>query len=580
MTRSIAHALALTFTLAALLSCAATQRTDPGRESHVYPAGAVAADHPLASEAGAEILRAGGNAIDAAVATSFALSVVRPYSCGIGGGGFMVIYLKNDPSGGHDTPLATAIDYRERAPHAITPDYFEDKPDDWSRTSGAAVGVPGTVAGLLHALEEYGTLDRATVMAPAIRLAREGFEADAHMRRALEGVPESAAWIIETFREPAQQGRPITNPAQARALEWIAERGHEGFYEGPIAQAIAARARSAGGLLTEADLRMYRATEVSPLRRGFRGREVLAMPPPSSGGVTMLEALGILERRLNLISGADRFDARFLHVFVEAMKHAFADRAEWLADPEYVDVPIDRLLSDKYLDVLAASVDAERTFEPAHYGSREYVAEDGGTSHISVVDRWGNAVACTETINLVFGSRVAVPEIGVCLNNQMDDFTTRLGEPNAFGLRQSADNLPAPGKRPLSSMSPTIVLDADGEVEIVAGASGGPRIITGTTQVILNVLLFGMSAEEAVGATRVHHQWLPDVVFAEPGGRLWHEGGSSLYETLPRVGEGLRERGHTLDARRDIGVVQLIVGRDGVWEAVSDPRKGGEPAGH
>jgi gamma-glutamyltranspeptidase/glutathione hydrolase len=289
------------------------------------------------------------------------------------------------------------------------------------------------------------------------------------------------------------------------------------------------------------------------------------MPPPSSGGLTMLQILGILERRMSDIA-LDHNRPPYVHLLAEAMKHAFADRAAWLADPDFVEVPVRRLLSETYLDQCAASIDLQRTREPRHYGSPRAILEDGGTSHLSVIDARGGAVACTETINLVYGSLVVVPGFGFALNDQMDDFTTRPGQPNAFGLRQSEGNLPAPGKRPLSSMSPTILL-AEGRPVVVAGASGGPRIITGTLQCILDCVLFDMTPAEATAAPRFHHQWLPDVLQFE---EQWTD-----EETIAALG-GL---GHGTGRREDVGMVQIIrAGPDGI-RAASDPRKGGSPAG-
>jgi gamma-glutamyltranspeptidase/glutathione hydrolase len=300
----------------------------------------------------------------------------------------------------------------------------------------------------------------------------------------------------------------------------------------------------------------------------LRGRllEVLTMPPPSSGGIAQLQILGLLERRLTEPPAA-RASAQYSHLLTESMKHAFADRAEHLADPAYSEVPVTRLLDGAYLDQLASSIAEDRTFDPAHYGPMVPAPAGGGTSHLSVVDANGMSVACTETINLIYGSLVAVPEFGFVLNDQMDDFTTNPGRPNAFGLRQSEANAPEPGKRPLSSMSPTIVLH-DGRPVIVAGASGGPRIITATTQCVLNCLVFDMSAREAVTAPRLHHQWLPDV--------LQFEAGYTDIDTRTK----LESLGHQLGRRDEIGVVQLLlIGPKGI-AAASDPRKGGRPAGY
>jgi gamma-glutamyltranspeptidase/glutathione hydrolase len=541
----------------------------------IYEHAAVAADHAVASRAGVEMLKRGGNAVDAAVAASFCLSVVRPTSCGIGGGGFMVIYLPGD---GDVEPQAVAINYRETAPASVGPGYYVGLADDAAGRAGyKASGVPGTVAGLLWALDHYGSLDRQTVLAPAIRAAEQGVAADRYQvwgaQRLAERLAEAphlrpaATYLWEQLCLAGEiaEGDLVRNPEQARALKLIAEHGRDGFYRGAIARAIADAMATHGGTITATDLSAYRPQVVEPLRGRFRGLEVLSMPPPSSGGITMLQILGILERRIDDIA-LDHNRPSYVHLLAEAMKHAFADRAAWLADPDFVEVPVRRLLSETYLDQQAASIDLQHTRAPRHYGSPRAVLEDGGTSHLSVIDARGGAVACTETINLVYGSLVVVPGFGFALNDQMDDFTTRPGQPNAFGLRQSEENLPAPGKRPLSSMSPTILL-AEGRPVVVAGASGGPLIITGTLQCILDCVLFDMTPAQAVAAPRFHHQWLPDVLQFEA---QWTD-----EQTIAALG-GL---GHRTGRREDVGTVQIIrAGPDGI-RAASDPRKGGRPAG-
>ncbi|MFG0282840.1 MAG: gamma-glutamyltransferase [Phycisphaerales bacterium JB039] len=566
-----------------LLLCAQIAAAQPG--AGTFQREAVAAAHPAASDAGAQILAQGGNAVDAAVATSFALAVVRPESCGIGGGGFMVIHLPRDGA----EPVQVAINYRECAPEAVGPDFYESLPKGASTRGATAVGVPGTVAGLLHALDRYGTMDRAEVLAPAIKLARDGFEADDHFVGAARGLigdfagdtqmQERFAFVLETFlrRGEIQPGDLIRNPAMARCLELIAADGAGAFYDGPIADAIVRAIERDGGPMTRDDLRAFEPREVEPVRFSFAGRSFLGMPPPSSGGVAMAQTLGILERTAFVESAASGLSADSAHLLAEALKHAFADRAEWYGDPDFVDVSVDRLLSDDYLDALAGRIDLRATQPPAAYGSRDAAGalapppDDGGTSHLCVVDQWGGAVACTETVNLSFGSLLAVPEFGFVLNNQMDDFTTRRGQANAFGLRQSDRNLPAPRKRPLSSMSPTIALDADGAVIAVAGAAGGPRIITATLQALLNALVFDMTAADALAAARLHHQWSPDRLALTPG---WWE-----TETGRAIIASLESRGHDMYKRADLGEAQLIIRRDGAWQAACDATTGSKPAG-
>jgi len=592
----------------------------PDSASRVYAKGVVASDHPVASQAGAAMLELGGNAVDAAVATSFALSVVRPYSCGIGGGGFMVVHLIDDPrTDEKGDALTICIDYRERAPGAMGPDWFEDRPDADPRLSGHAVAVPGTVAGLLHALEQFGTLSREQVLQPAIAAARDGFDADPHFVLALNGLLEESGYTVRAdgtvslrpgdgdasrranamhlfwrFGPEANRGRyqpvavgdRLNNLEQARVLEAIAADGEEAFYRGPIAQRMVDAVRRAGGPLTMQDLRGYQPTESDPLIGSFNGQRFIGMPLPSSGGITIIQTLGILTQYAEQMRGhvgtspldsQSPADPVFVHAVVECMKHSFANRSRWLADPEFEVVPVDELLDSAWFAEAADRLHPRRVFPTEHYGMEAIgstraaisLLEGGGTSHLSVVDQWGNAVACTETINLVWGSRVLPVGLGFCLNNEIDDFTTRRDQPNAFGLTQSESNLPAPGKRPLSSMSPTIVLDGCDRVIAVAGGSGGPRIITATLQALLNTLHFQDDAWTAVARPRFHHQWLPDELRFEPAFVTAH----------PELADVLRERGHAIGAIPEAGVVQLIRRVEGGWQAASDPRKGGEPAG-
>ncbi|MHC4949153.1 MAG: gamma-glutamyltransferase [Planctomycetota bacterium] len=542
----------------------------------VYPRGAVATDHAAASEAGVEMLRLGGNAVDAAVAASFTLSVVRPESCGIGGGGFMLIHAPPATPGA--APTRVAINYRETSP--VGPDHFVGLADETASRYGVhAVGVPGTVAGLLLAHDRHGRLDRATVLAPAIRAAETGFEVDAyHVRvigeagRMLAARPDLEAmagglWTDLLRAGAVAVGDRLRSPGQARALRLVAEHGAAAFYEGPIAEAIVAVMERHGGPITAEHLRRYRPLVTEPLAGSFMGTEVLAMPPPSSGGIATLQVLGLIERRRADIALSRHNAPIHVHLVAEAMKHAFADRAEWLADPAFVDVPVNRLLDPDYLDELAARIAPGRTLDRFEYGTVTPAPEDGGTSHISVVDARGMAVACTETINLPFGSLVEVPGFGFALNNEMDDFTTIPGRPNYFGLRQSDRNLPEPGKRPLSSMSPTIVVRR-GRPILVLGGAGGPRIISGTIQVLLNSLLFDMPPREAVAAPRFHHQWMPDELQFE---RRW---------TDEHVIDVLAAAGHRTGRREGVGKIVVVrVDGDGL-RAASDPRKGGRPAGH
>ena len=562
--------------------CAQRRQPQPhDADGNRFPTAAVAADHVVASEAGAEILRKGGNAVDAAVATSFALSVVRPYSCGIGGGGFMIVHFNNDPK--HGT-RSVALNYREMAPAAVGADFYENHSDPQASTRGGnAVAVPGTVAGLLHALEHFGTLDRAAVLAPAIRAAEEGFLVDEHFMLANgdlikwfnddDSRKSRFGFVWRRFLREGQVtiGDRITLPEQAGALRLIAQSGADAFYKGRIAIEVLHSVRRDGGPMRAEDLLSYKVEQVEPLRFDAFGHTFVTMPPPSSGGVALAQTLGILERRRHDL-GRRANAPDYIHLTVEALKHAFADRARWLGDPAQVDVPVRELLSASYLSDRAAQIDPRRAREDLEtYGT--VPPDDAGTSHFCVIDARGNAVACTETINLEFGSMLAVDKYGFCLNNEMDDFTTRRGQANAFGLVQSSRNAPAPGKRPLSSMTPTIVLDKNGRVVMIAGASGGPRIITGTMQAMLDVLLFDMDASAALATPRFHHQWMPNALLLE---RAWYAAGRED-GTVP----ALESRGHKVEPTGSVGNVQLIR-RDKktrAWDAACDPRKGGRPAG-
>ncbi len=544
----------------------------------VYRHAAVAADHLLASRAGLQMLQMGGNAVDAAVAASFCLSVVRPFSCGIGGGGFMIVHV---PAKGGQPAKSIALNYRETCPNAVGPDFYATLDDKQASEYGCrASGVPGTVAGLSLALRSYGTLDLKTVLAPAIRAAEDGFVADQALVNATRQVgqlikrrPELAAalgpiWTDLCSNGQVQVGDVVRNPDQAKALRLIARHGPRAFYKGEIAIAIDRTMREQDGTLTLTDLRDYRVREVQPLQGEFRQWQILSMPPPSSGGIAMQQVFGILDRRAADLDAASQNSADYVHLTAEAMKNAFADRSRWLADSAFVDVPVSQLLSPAYLDERAASMSMYCTRDLPLYGTMVLI-QDGGTSHFCVLDANGMAVACTETINLEFGSLVCVPGFGFCLNNEMDDFTTVPGQANAFGLIQSDRNLPQPGKRPLSSMSPTIVLK-DGRAVMIAGGSGGPKIISATTQCMLNVMLFGMTPEQAVNAPRFHHQWMPTTLLVD---RSWTDA-ATLDE--------LRRRGHEIGTLTGEAVVQMIAvdPNDGTIRAACDPRKGGKPAGY
>jgi len=565
--------------LLVMAGCSAVPDAGPAADhAATYEQWAVACDHPLASQAGAEMLAAGGNAVDAAVAASFCLSVVRPFSCGIGGGGFMVISLPATADPAQPDGRAIALDYRETCPAAVGPDFYATLPAGASERGARSSGVPGTVAGLLYTLEHYGTLDRATVLAPAIAAAREGFAADEAFVKATQILGEirrdhpelraglAAAWARFARHGERAVGEVVVNQPQAEALELIARDGAAAFYSGPIAAAIMAVMAREHGTLTQADLAAYTVRERPALVGDCGPWRILSMPPPSSGGVATLQVFGLLERLGGLTGRAGINSPHWRHLLVETFKHAFADRARWLADDAFFPVPVAALTAPAYLDSLAVHVDPEHTRTPDDYGTGDQLPTDAGTSHIAVLDARGMAVSCSETINLTWGAGVEVPGFGFMLNDEMDDFTTGAGA-NAFGLVQSDRNRPEPGKRPLSSMSPTIVL-REGRCVAIAGASGGPRIISGTLQVLLAALVYGDDAGQAVARPRLHHQWRPDEVRVETG---W---------TDEAVLDGLRRRGHkVVSYEKSVGVVQAIIVRDGQITAASDPRKGGRPAG-
>ena len=537
--------------------------------------GAVAADHVIASNAGVEMLRRGGNAIDAAVATSFTLSVADPFSCGVGGGGFMVVSIPGE-DGGPRTNVA--LDYRERAPSDVHADFYVDRGSTASRYGGAAVGVPGTVAGLWAAHERWGRLPWRDCLEPAIRAASAGVHVGDPWMQAAEWVADArdehpqlldtSQWVWDYLcgGGTLQLGDLITQPAQAALLDRIARLGPSAFYEGEVATDIALAVASSGGVLSRSDLHRYTASWATPLQSAvvLDRYTMISMPPPSSGGVAMQQILGMLDRRMKDVDGVG--SVSWTHLLIEAMRSAFADRARFGADGTHVAVPVREMTHAEHLDAAAAAIPIDHARPSAGAGVLP-PPDDAGTSHFCVYTRDGWAVSCTETINLSFGSLVGVPKWGIVLNNEMDDFATSPGKPNAFGLVQSNRNAPAPGKRPLSSMSPTIVLEGD-SVRLIAGASGGPRIINGTLQVMLNILLRGMSPEEALLAPRLHHQWMPDVVQFEED---W---------TDAVMIESLKAMGHATSRRASVGKVQVIeVMPSGIIVPASDPRKGGVPAG-
>jgi gamma-glutamyltranspeptidase/glutathione hydrolase len=481
--------------------------------------GLVVAQERLAAQAGADILRQGGNAVDAAVATGFALAVTYPRAGNIGGGGFMVIHsaARNED---------VAIDYRETAPAAMTQDVFlgaDGKPDtDKSRNSALGIGVPGTVAGLAVALEKYGSgrFTLAQILKPAIELAGDGFvvaddmaDTLSDMYRRMGRWPNSAKAFSRGDGTPLREGDRLVQADLAATLSAIAEQGPRGFYEGPVADRLVAAVAKAGGIMTADDLKSYQAMIRNPVRGSYRGYDIVSMPLPSSGGTVLLETLNILEGFP--MAEMSQGSAPSLHLLIEAMKRAYADRARYLGDPAFVNAPADMLISKDYAAKQRAGIDLARA-TPAEALSVKPAREGSNTTHYSVVDSSGNAVSNTYTLNFPYGVGLVAEGTGVLLNNELDDFTAAPGASNAFGLVGFEANLPGPGKRPLSSMSPTIVLK-DGKPVLITGSPGGSRIISAVLQVVVDMLDYKMDVAAAVAAPRIHHQWMPDEVRVERG---------------------------------------------------------------
>ena len=522
----------------------------------------IASNSREASEAGIEILRAGGNAVDAAAAVGFALAVTYPTAGNIGGGGFMVIRLADGRT--------AAVDYRETAPAAATRDMFLDslgQPTERSRVGHLAVAVPGAVAGMAEAVARHGRLSLAQVMAPAIRLAEQGFVTDTFLTRSLRSDSAKltrfagAALFLPEGR-PVSPGTRLVQADLARTLRRIAERGPREFYAGETADLLVAEMRRGGGLITKQDLAGYRPIWREPLRTTYRGFGITGMPPVSSGGTTSFAILHMLETRDTLPTFGS---AAYAHLLAEAERRAFVDRNTKLCDPAFCTVPVAELTSKAYARRLAATIDPARATPTQSVSS---LPDRTHTTHYSVVDADGNAVSTTTTLNLGYGSGVYVPGAGFFLNDEMDDLAAAPGKPNAFGLVEGEQNAVQPGKRPLSSMTPTIVTDGAGRVVLVVGAAGGPTIISGTTQVILNVIDHRMSIGDAMRAPRLHHQAIPDSLTYEANG------------LSARALDSLRAMGHALRPQARLVTMNAVMRVDGGWEGVSEPRGPGAAVGY
>ncbi|MFN7995220.1 MAG: gamma-glutamyltransferase [Bryobacteraceae bacterium] len=518
-----------------------------------------------ATDAGLAVLQAGGNAVDAAVAAGFALAVTHPSAGNIGGGGFMLVRFADGRT--------TFLDFRERAPEKASRDMYLDasgKPTNESQVGYRAAGVPGSVRGFEYASKKYGRKPWADVVAPAVKLAGEGFPLSYGTAKSLSGstgllgqFPESKRIFLRGGK-PYEPGETLVQPDLARTLERIRQQGARDFYEGETARLLAADMERHGGLITAADLKNYTVVERKPLTGSYRGYEIMTAPPPSSGGPGILQMLGVLEGSGYEKSGAG--SAAEVHFLAETMRRYFADRATYMGDPDFVAVPLSKLLDKTYISHLRQSIDPEHATPSAQvHAGRPAGAESSETTHYSIVDAEGNAVAVTYTLNGGYGDGVTVPGLGFLLNNEMDDFAAKPGSPNAYGLVQGEANAIQPRKHPLSSMTPTIVA-RDGKLDLVLGTPGGPTIINSVLQVLVNVVDFGMNVQDAVDCPRIHHQWLPDVLVMERG-------------FSPDTLALLKARGHEVKIVNQIGEMAAIELKDGWLGGAPDPRTEGTAKG-
>ena len=567
--RQLSWSLVMSFTVVAGANAAPVQAppVSYGVDSDTFHPvkaqhGMVASVDALATQVGVEILRQGGNAVDAAVAVGFALAVTHPQAGNLGGGGFMLLRTASG--------RATAIDFREMAPGHASRDMFLDKQGNadskLSLTSHLASGTPGTVAGLALAAQKYGTLPLSTLLAPAIRLARDGIPVNdaladdlkTYGKEVLITHPNSKAIFYKADGTPWQKGDRLVQKNLAHSLQLIARQGPDAFYKGEIADEIAGEMAQHGGLINKADLAAYRAVERQPISGTYRGYEVFSMPPPSSGGIHIVQILNILEKFDLAKMGFGSADA--MQVMAEAEKYAYADRSEYLGDPDFVKVPWQALTSKAYAKTLAQQIDVAKARPSSEIkpGKLEPY-ESNQTTHFSVVDKQGNAVAVTYTLNTYFGSGIVAGKSGILMNNEMDDFSAKPGTPNVYGLVGGEANAVQPAKRPLSSMSPTIVAKG-GKTWLVTGSPGGSRIITTVLQMVVNSIDFGMNVAEATNAPRFHHQWLPDQLRVEKG-------------FSPDTLRLLEAKGQHVKVLPSMGSTQsIMIGPDGMLYGASDPR--------
>ena len=529
--------------------------------------GMVSSQEALASQIGVDILKKGGNAVDAAVAVAYALAVTLPRAGNIGGGGFMLVHLAEQNK-------TIAIDYRETAPAKAHKDIFLDEQgnavDKLSREHGLAVGVPGTVMGMELALKQYGTMKMAQVIKPAIKLAKDGIVVTSDLSNSLAGLksritqwPSSAEIFYHADGSNYQVNELLKQPELAQSLSLIAQKGSKGFYQGETAKKIVSAVQNAGGIMSLTDLANYKVIEREPVRGNYRGYEVVSMPPPSSGGIHIIEMLNVLEQFP--IDKLGHNTANTLHLMAETMKYAYADRSEYLGDPDFVNVPVKQLTSKEYAKEIASKIAINKTTPSSEIKPGNLAPyESDQTTHFSVIDKWGNAVANTYTLNFSYGSGLVAKGTGILLNNEMDDFSVKPGTPNGYGLIGGEANAVQGNKRPLSSMSPTMVMK-DGKPFIVTGSPGGSRIINITLQMIMNVIDHNLNIAEATAAARMHHQWLPDFIWVE--------------HTLNRDTISLLEaKGHKVKVQESIGSTQSIMMTEQGLFGASDPRRAGSAA--
>jgi gamma-glutamyltranspeptidase/glutathione hydrolase len=550
------YSLTLAASIALLCCCTANAASvAPVAAEH----GMVVSAQHLASKIGVAVLKKGGNAVDAAVAVGYALAVVYPAAGNLGGGGFMTLQLADGRK--------TFLDFREKAPLAATADMYLDQDGKVIKglsTNGyLAVGVPGTVAGMEAARAKYGTLARAALMAPAIALAERGFvletgDVDMLLTATTDfrkDAPSGAIFLNKG--EPFKTGEKLVQKDLAKTLRLISKLGADGFYKGSVGQALVNASVAGKGIITQADLDQYTVRELAPVECDYRGYRVVSAPPPSSGGVVICEILNIVEgyplKELGFRS------AQAVHYQIEAMRHAYLDRNSYLGDPDYVKNPLERLLDKAYAEKIRAAINPSKAGVSKDMKPGVEPHEGSNTTHYSIVDHWGNAVSVTYTLNDWFGAKVTAAKTGVLLNNEMDDFTAKVGVPNMYGLVQGQANSIAPGKRPLSSMSPTIV-SKDGKPVMVLGTPGGSRIITAVTHAILNVIDYGMNVQEAVDAPRFHQQWLPDLTNVD------------VFGVSPDTRKLLIDMGHNLGAPQPANHLAAIL--------VGAPSLGGKPRGN